>query len=472
MADPPAIVDSPALGIPPRGVPATDPAYKELAARGKLRPLGILNVADFGAIGDAAHDDYGAVQRALDTAKRDGAGAIYIPPGTYKCGSQLALTGSPFELFGAGRSQTVLEWAAAGGGIAVTQSVGGDRTIVRDLSLNTTASGGGTGLAITGPASPGNNHPIVQNVHLAGSGYWTKGIHLTNLMQARIEGVRISGNRSSTTHGIHLAGNCTDSLISRCHLDHVDRAIYVDGTTEGFVVHACPIVYVNRGIDVDQSAISAKAWAEISDCHINAYSWGVLLDNHVECLIHDNLIYRHPDGTGDFYGIQMVNLNDRSRITSNIINSLNTTGVRRGIQVAGRWILIADNIIRNCGDAVFLTSASADIFVHDNFRVGGTNTVVNNGTTPVRNIHHNGPEVRENRGHAVVVSGTTTITVTHGLSATPQQGDIQVTATNQPTNDPGHVRIVNVGATTFQINVRSNPGASGAGFDWFAHTLG
>jgi hypothetical protein len=75
-------------------------------------------------------------------------------------------------------------------------------------------------------------------------------------------------------------------------------------------------------------------------------------------------------------------------------------------------------------------------------------------------------ENRVNAGTATITTGNTSISVTHGAGYTPSVNDIVITPTNSPTNDPGNFWISNVGATTFDINVRANPGASGASFAW------
>ncbi len=69
-------------------------------------------------------------------------------------------------------------------------------------------------------------------------------------------------------------------------------------------------------------------------------------------------------------------------------------------------------------------------------------------------------------GTATIVSGQTDITVTHGSLVTPVDNEIFVTPTNNPDNDPGYFFVDAITATTFDINVRNNPGASGASFSW------
>lgn len=73
--------------------------------------------------------------------------------------------------------------------------------------------------------------------------------------------------------------------------------------------------------------------------------------------------------------------------------------------------------------------------------------------------------VTENSGTATVVSGQTTIDVTHGLAITPSINDINVV----PTNNLGSATkywISDVGASTFRINVDVDPGATTATFSW------
>lgn len=99
------------------------------------------------------------------------------------------------------------------------------------------------------------------------------------------------------------------------------------------------------------------------------------------------------------------------------------------------------------------------------FEDGSTGTWASVSGTGVRKAFA-AMEARTASGSATVASGSTSITVTHGAGYTPGAADITVTPTNNPTNDPGWFWISSVGATTFDINVRSDPGAGGATFAW------
>ncbi len=55
---------------------------------------GVVNVKDYGAVGDGVHDDTAAIQTAIATAKTAGGGKIYLPCGSYKVTSTLIIDAS------------------------------------------------------------------------------------------------------------------------------------------------------------------------------------------------------------------------------------------------------------------------------------------------------------------------------------------------------------------------------------------
>lgn len=71
-----------------------------------------LNVRDFGALGNDTGDDAPAIQAAINAAQTAGRGTVYIPPGVYRLGAALTITGS-IRVFGAGRYSTVLKATTA-----------------------------------------------------------------------------------------------------------------------------------------------------------------------------------------------------------------------------------------------------------------------------------------------------------------------------------------------------------------------
>ena len=69
-------------------------------------------------------------------------------------------------------------------------------------------------------------------------------------------------------------------------------------------------------------------------------------------------------------------------------------------------------------------------------------------------------------GTASITSGTTSVTVAHGLDFTPTADQISVCPTNSPTSAPGWFWVDTITSTDFNINVTSDPSTSGADFAW------
>lgn len=63
--------------------------FLAIAAAGQTQPHahgnGVLNVKEFGATGNGKDFDTAAINRAIETAERNGGGTIYIPAGNYLC---------------------------------------------------------------------------------------------------------------------------------------------------------------------------------------------------------------------------------------------------------------------------------------------------------------------------------------------------------------------------------------------------
>lgn len=72
----------------------------------------------------------------------------------------------------------------------------------------------------------------------------------------------------------------------------------------------------------------------------------------------------------------------------------------------------------------------------------------------------------ENSGTVTILSGTTSIVVTHGLSVTPTLRDISVVAGEDPTNSVGLIWVDTITSTQFTIHCEANPGASNLDVGW------
>lgn len=119
-------------------------ATGSLSARSlKDRFSDIVNVKDFGALGNGVADDTAAIQAALDVDS--GAKMVYLPAGTYKITSALLLNNDNY-ITGAGRS-AVLKSTHNGSVIAGKGVTPASGTNVRRYS------GGGENFSIEGPTA-------------------------------------------------------------------------------------------------------------------------------------------------------------------------------------------------------------------------------------------------------------------------------------------------------------------------------
>lgn len=116
----------------------------------------------------------------------------------------------------------------------------------------------------------------------------------------------------------------------------------------------------------------------------------------------------------------------------------------------------------------FLNSATYDVEVP--FSAGGGNAFMNNFITgSIHNLmsalfRDNRGYITENSGTATIVSGDTSVVVTHGLAKTPT--GVQVTPTLL--SNANKFWVTNKTSTQFTINVDGDPGEGTAKFDWRA----
>ena len=73
-----------------------------------MKRAGLINVRDFGGIGDGKADDAPAIRRALDFAFKNGAGRVWVPAGNYALGGALPLLDG-VHIWGDGPEATQLQ---------------------------------------------------------------------------------------------------------------------------------------------------------------------------------------------------------------------------------------------------------------------------------------------------------------------------------------------------------------------------
>jgi parallel beta-helix repeat protein len=148
---------------------------------------------------------------------------------------------------------------------------------------------------------------------------------------------------------------------------------------------------------------------------------------------------------------------------------------------AGIWVEGEDNVItgNRCRDTqtpktqewgIYLEDGSSNNLVEGNHVTGNdTKGIRLTSSSPMtaNDVRQNEGFITEAAGQGQILDTTTSIAVTHGLDITPEVIDITITGRDTVTNDPGNIWISDPpGATTFTVNCRNDPGASGFKFVW------
>ncbi len=184
-------------------------------------------------------------------------------------------------------------------------------------------------------------------------------------------------------------------------------------------------------------------------------------------------------------GVGIYQIASELQLIGNIIRNATVAGYEQG--GASDLVNAALNKVRDCGIGFDLRSSDSDYIGNDVYAAAGMTYgfIFNTGTgnrlyqnkasgATVANFSGMGNQTKrdnlgyltENTGTGTINSGSTSATVTHGLAETPPATAIRITLRENPTNDPGNIWIDTVGATTFAVNCRNNPGASNLDFAW------
>jgi hypothetical protein len=429
---------------------------------------GWFNVKDYGAVGDGVANDTTAINNAL-AAVPAGGGVVYLPAGRYKITTSLSIT----------KQLTVLQGAGAGTARSEYNNAGGTRIEVSG-ALSTPA----IQVSLTGLGEPLGGCAL-KDLTVDGGGTATGvGVHWRSY-NSYIERVNVYDFGS---HGFHFNGtagwNLYDSMVTQIRsANNGGAGIYMDvGATDMQFSHC--VVFVNsRNLEYRDGSSS-----QFTNCHFyDATLNGVLINGggsrtkFMNCKIegaqqHLVNIDTVNGGTSElqFIGCSIARAGEATTNTYDLVFVQASSGTN------GSWKTMfvgcsfdhygGGNIARyqlNLGSV-----AQVALVAGCNFGDSSTfgTAAVNNassGTFPAM-LHGNGGDGYKTRraGTATVASGSTTVAVTHGVvGVTPVAAQVKLT----PTNSLGNATkwwVTSVGATTFTINVNTDPGATTATFAW------
>jgi hypothetical protein len=422
-----------------------------------------IRAVDFGAKFDGTTDDAAALQAAIDEAVAANK-ILLLDGGTSLVGTPLSIS-KPVTIMGSGRAATTLK-LANGVNDYMFVFTGGDPGVgihgahfsdfkIDGNSANQTAGGGikadgaiqctferlhitsvyDWGLKL-GPITGGafGHHNRVLNCLFDNSGS-SAGFGGGAWLTSSDENWFVETDFEFLGGASNPIGSTPVMLFDQAGLQHIIGCNFVSGS------HNC------IGIRA-QNVVNTKIIACMFD---GLAGDGVFLVAN-KCIVANNLITGPGDaGSVPASGIHLEFNTHYNVISNNSLETSNTVAgrVRSLIREEGTGGS-GDNLIE--GNSVTVGANPATVALIES---GGTNTIVRN------NIGWK----TESSGTATVASGSTTVTVNHGLAITPTTGTITLT----PTNNLGTANkfwVTNPTATQFTVNVDADPGAGTATFAW------
>ncbi|CAO3428516.1 glycosyl hydrolase family 28-related protein [Azospirillum doebereinerae] len=359
-----------------------------------------MSVKDFGAVGNGVADDTAAFQAAINSGLH-----ISVPDGTYRLTSSLTRTNDRIRLTGHGIGSSVLLFENCNG-IVITHP-SRDRwpmSVLRDLSIRTTADGTYTALSFTGGEATYTRQLDVSCVEFCGQA--PNQCWYTAILMSRGESVGISGcfflgnssdspnNYTKMAHAIRLTNASTDSRIVNNSFYYCDTCVLFDGGAggnagEGVNILTNHMVLVKYGVRTQNNHGN---YIDIAHNHIAAREGGVLIgapgvagSNHSQ--INNNLIFKRNDSAAAFVGMAVYS--NRCSIMGNEVmlepGSLSANGPENHILVNGTYCKVIGNTAwESDGTGVWLQSGADHTVVLGNVGAGNSGpNILDQGTYSV-----------------------------------------------------------------------------------------
>ena len=490
--------DSASVSYTPAGTGAVT-----TTVQAKLRQY--VSVQDFGVKGDGSNETT-AIQQAITSSAGK---SLFFPAGTYKV-TNLTIS-QEINLIGEGYSLSQISQIAGSTGAVITISATRHPSM-RHLSIAGTSTGGDC-VSITG-ASSGNQFfdcfftlagrdglhvsGTTDNVVVLDCIFENNGRHGVYFDYQTVSGSVINSRFvTNVANGIVAYGNVTGpghrfsensiggNVIGIQLLDqyytNITNNILIINTSDGIQLNGasyCNVVgnisnnNTGNGITLKNDVV-ISTYNNISDngCTLNAN--GIYLTSaNYNNITSNNVINNYAVGIG------LVSSGNNTISSNQILGNGLVSTPKYGVYLtdsgtgASSLNRILGNNIDNLGNGALQTtgvyngSAASNTIINNNNIVSTTPLNIAGGS--VLSAGYNQGYITESSGAGAILSGTTSIVLSHGLSVTPTQEAFSIMPTGLTSNDPGQIYIDNITSTQFTVNCRNNPGVSTLPFYWKA----
>jgi parallel beta-helix repeat protein len=266
--------------------------------------------------------------------------------------------------------------------------------------------------------------------------------------------INITGNtsRDNGSHGIQ--GNVVTRYNVSANICHGNGISGIDSFGCTFATITGNISYNNtiRGIEIDSAAYYNTVTG--NTVYQNKQE-GISVFRSPTTIISSNQVLENSTSSaGTYHGIRLWDTAATLPSANCRIIGNNISDDRGGSATQGYGISLEDS---PTGTTIIGNKITPNV-------TGGVNGASGN----IDRARDNSGFITQNEGAGTIVSGTTSVVLTHGLDLIPNAGDFSITLANSPTNAPGEIWIDTITATQFTVNCRNDPGASGLALWWDA----
>lgn len=208
----------------------------------------------------------------------------------------------------------------------------------------------------------------------------------------------------------------------------------------------------------------------IDDAEITGYvtQSAIYINGRTDYTINGNSIYLARSSITE--GLIQLGAGSGPGVVANNVMRGSAAGLTTsGIKIASTVNLttIANNAIRNMSVGIDCdVSTSSPSVVIKNNQVSSNTTPISMTSLSSVILTNNIGYLSDSSGSATILSGTTSIVVTHGMDITPDLEKIAIQIGGGSTNDIGQFYASGAGGTQFTINCKNDPGSSGVVMRW------
>ena len=471
----------------------------------------VVNVKDFGAVGDGFADDTAAIQAAINAGRN-----VFLPTGVYKTTSKITITNNNQVVCGAGRSTQIILYKTTDPVIELVGAV--DTVEVKNLYINRNGVPiNDTAVGIQTPKTFQATRCDLRDLFIANQwhGVWLGPVAYGKLTFCVIQANYQDGIYCTNHTGLNACQWDLESSLSQANDRYGLSLNPYEGTTlipnewvnfttfantqGGIFVDGSPtkLVYDIRGSAITLSSDGNTAL----NLQYMAGSTIVLNNLFIELVgltatgrglatpksnIGSGIILGGSVGSANFADAIISACSEYGVITgasaSSFVNCQITNNSQK-TQLIYSGIYVASNV--NCkvigcrignggssipqGSSVVANTGSKCNIIGNDFTFQGGSFPVQKGLGITINEYGNLAYVTQNAGRVFIPIGSSFVLVTHGLNGTPADFSILVTPFTSPTlSGVSSFWVDTVTATTFKINVNANVSGQNLLFNWRA----